>query len=207
MFKDHLNAIHLAKTWLAKKPLFLDTETTGLDDRAEICDISVIDHDGVILFDTLVRPTVSIPADATAVHSIDDALAAAAPTFADIAGRLADLVSGRWVVIYNAEYDLRMLHQSARANQLAGGQFSNTLKGSALDLAVCAMSMYAAFWGEWNEYHGNYRWQSLSNAAIQCGLKLPEDLHRARADAELTRQVVHYVANYRPKKETGGKHG
>lgn len=200
MFKDRYNAVHLARTWLAKKPLFLDTETTGLDDRAEICDISVIDHDGVVLFDTLVRPTIPIPAEATAVHGIDDALVFGAPTFADIAGRLAALVSGRWVVIYNAEYDLRLLNQSARANRLAGQQFSNTLKGSALDLAVCAMVMYAAFYGEWNEYHGNYKWQSLGKAAIQCGLKIPEDLHRARADAELTRQVVHYVADCK----TGG---
>lgn len=41
--------------------VFLDTETTGLDGNAEIIDIALVDRDGAVLLDTLIRPTRPIP--------------------------------------------------------------------------------------------------------------------------------------------------
>jgi hypothetical protein len=56
------------------------------------------------------------------------------------------------------------------------------------------MELYSAFYGDWNDYHGNYRWQRLANAVRQCGITLPAGIHRAHADAEMTRQIVAYMA-------------
>ena len=56
------------------------------------------------------------------------------------------------------------------------------------------MKLYARFFGQWSDYWRNYKWQKLGEAALHCGLELPKDLHRARADAELARQVVFYMA-------------
>lgn len=50
--------------------IILDTETTGLDNTAEIVEISVINDQGEVLLDTLIKPTKPIPGDATAIHGI-----------------------------------------------------------------------------------------------------------------------------------------
>ena len=62
----------VALRWLAAQPVFLDTETTGLDNRAEICEIAVLDPEGCTLLDTLVKPRQPIPQAATDVHGISD---------------------------------------------------------------------------------------------------------------------------------------
>ena len=43
---------------------------------------------------------------------------------------------------------------------------------------------------EWNDYHQSFRWQKLNFAARHFGIPIPPDLHRARADTELTRLVM-----------------
>ncbi|WP_370656558.1 3'-5' exonuclease, partial [Klebsiella pneumoniae] len=56
--------------------VFLDTETTGLDDHAELVEIAVVNEDGCVLFESFCRPTVPVDPGAQAVHGIgDDVLA------------------------------------------------------------------------------------------------------------------------------------
>jgi len=199
---DRAKAIHAARQWLSQSPLFLDTETTGLDNTAEICDLAVINHDGIVLLDTLVKPTIPIPRDAYDVHGISNADVVNAPTFAEVMPDFARIVGDRTVVIYNLDYDTRILRQSAAAHGL---RLTDRFGLETVEQFNqwyghwhCAMELYAQFYGEWNERYGNYRWQKLGNAARQCGIRIPTDLHRARADAELTRQVIHHVAKADP---------
>ena len=42
-------AIQLARQWISKKPVYIDTETTGTGPNDGIIEISVIDHDGSVL--------------------------------------------------------------------------------------------------------------------------------------------------------------
>lgn len=37
---DRAKAVHTARHWLRGTPVFLDTETTGLGDTAEVCDLA-----------------------------------------------------------------------------------------------------------------------------------------------------------------------
>jgi DNA polymerase III epsilon subunit-like protein len=48
--------------------LLLDTETTGVGDGDEVCEITILDASGTPLLNTLVRPTQPIPAEATGIH-------------------------------------------------------------------------------------------------------------------------------------------
>ena len=177
-------AIARARLILADRPLYLDTETTGLDARAEIVEIALIDHDGSVLLDSLVKPTRRIPWDATKVHHISDAMVADAPTWAELWPQVQALLNGRRVGIYNAEFDLRMIAQSHGAYKVA-----DTAAGSN---AFCIMKLYAEFFGERGGY-GNFKWQSLDKAARQCGIGLPNS-HRAGADALLARTVLEAMA-------------
>lgn len=50
--------------------VILDTETTGLTLRDQIIEICVIDLTGKILLNSLVKPTINIPAEAASIHGI-----------------------------------------------------------------------------------------------------------------------------------------
>ena len=94
-------AVVLARQRLAAQPIFLDTETTGVRSTAEIIEISLIDHTGEVLLDSLVRPRVPIPAAATQVHGIHDAMVATAPTWPELWPQVQALLAERTVGIYS----------------------------------------------------------------------------------------------------------
>jgi len=140
----------------------VDVETTGLEARAEIVQLGALAPDATVLLDTLVRPTRPIPADATRLHGITDAMVADAPAFADAYARLRAAVGNRRIVAYHAAFDRKMLRaQRAAANAARNGlaRLNNPWD--------CAMERYAAFWGEWNDRYGSFRWQSLDAACAQ----------------------------------------
>ncbi len=184
-------AVECARAWIAADALILDTETTGLGDDAEVVEIAVIDCAGEVLLDTLVRPSVPVPAEATAIHGITNAMLADAPVWSEIHDRFCSLVEGRQVVIYSRDFDIRLISQTARRYGLQAPQ--------CLDLMFdrgavhCAMRAYAAFRNEWSEEKGQYRWQKLSAAAAQQGVKVG-NAHRALGDCLMTLGVLREMA-------------
>lgn len=165
--------------------LVLDTETTGLGNDAEIIEISLIDQDGRVLIDTLVQPSKPIPDDAIAIHGITNEMAASGKNWADVyedlKGFLDNIIN---LVIYNADYDLRLINQTNQNHNVESEQFSCT--------TYCAMLDYAEFWGDYNEYHDSYRWQRLTAAAQQQGVKV-ENAHRALGDCQMTLEIINKV--------------
>ena len=131
-------AVERARAWIAANALILDTETTGLDDDAEVVELAVIDCAGTVLLDTLVRPSGPVPAEAAAIHGITDAMLADAPTWSEIHDRFCDLVEGRQVVIYSREFDARVISQTARRYGLQAPQcFDLASDDSAPCIARC----------------------------------------------------------------------
>ena len=172
---------------MANSPLFLGIETTGHGPEDELVEIALVDVGGQVVFNSLIRPTIPIPPAATAVHGIDDPTVADAPTLADLRVGLRELLEGRTLVIYDAEHSLATFKQTGHAHGLDG-------QGPAVDW-WCAMDLYAEFRGERDEYQGKYRRYRLEVAAAQCRLELPEgSLHRALADAEITRRLMLWMA-------------
>lgn len=96
-----------------------DCETTGTDpERDEIVSLALVllDPDGneTVRFGSLIRPSCPIPEEASAIHGIRDADVADAPTFAELAGKLLELLDGRVFVAHNASFDLPMLASALR---------------------------------------------------------------------------------------------
>lgn len=178
-----------ALQWLESNALILDTETTGLDSKAEIVEISIIDCTGQVLLDTLVKPTSPIPAEATRIHGITNEMVAEAPTWPMIADQFKSIVSGRKLVIYNADYDLRLIYQTNNKHEL-----EPVFYGSEWNNAECAMLAYAEFYGQWDDYREQWKWQRLGNAAKQQGVVIEGTAHRALADCKMTLGVIASMA-------------
>ncbi len=137
----------------ADRYVILDTETTGLGDSDEVVQIGVIDLRGEVLLDHLIRPTQgrSISPGATAVHRITIHALRSKPTFGEVASLLWKAVGGRTVITYNAEFDRRLLGQTASATGIKIPHIQ----------WQCAMVKYAQFIGNWDPYSNSYRWPKL----------------------------------------------
>lgn len=94
--------------------VFLDLETTGLDPRGDrIVEMSfarVSPAGAVDVLATLVDPGVPVPPASSAVHGIVDADLVGAPTFPELASRVARHLRGADLAGYNlARFDLPLL--------------------------------------------------------------------------------------------------
>jgi exodeoxyribonuclease X len=92
---------------------FIDVETTGLshanDAVIEIACVVVRGGREVESFSTLINPGRPIPPEASAVHNINDADVAGAPSFAEVAPRLRELCADAVIVAHNARFDMGFL--------------------------------------------------------------------------------------------------
>lgn len=164
----------------------LDTETTGVT-RGEIVSIAVLGSNGETLLDTLVKPVRRIPYDATRIHGITDFMVADAPSFATVQPDLLRLLTGTNVIVYNAVFDRKMLHQSAEAVGLPKTDWK------ALSPWYCAMEAFAEIYGDWDAYRRTYRWHKLSAACRH--YKIPViGAHGALADCRMTLALCHKMA-------------
>lgn len=177
----------------------LDTETTGLNGDAEICQIAVVNWDKEILLDTLVKPTCSISPEATRIHGITSEAVQNTPTFDLVFIRLLKAVGDRQIVIYNSDFDLRLIVQSLQVHGIrlylmdrewktipGFNQFAPIwINGSPVH---CAMHFYSQWMGDWNDYYQSYRWQ-----------KLPGGDHSAAGDCMAVHRVIEQMAeDYNP---------
>ncbi|MBF0326451.1 MAG: 3'-5' exonuclease [Alphaproteobacteria bacterium] len=160
--------------------LYLDVETTGLDSGHEIVEAAVINNDGHVLLDTLCAPGPLhwIEDEARAVHGITDDMLVGQRPVAEVKAEILDLCRGREVVIYNAAFELGFLPDLALATGAAK--------------IHCAMKAFAELNGEWSDYHGDWRWQTLAVAARRAGHVWRGAGHRAVHDAYATRAVWHW---------------
>ena len=95
------------------RQLFIDTETTGLSPRhghrvIEIACVEMVDgrltgNDYHVYLD----PERSVPAEAEAVHGLNDSFLLGQPLFSDVAPALMAFIADAHVLIHNAPFDVR----------------------------------------------------------------------------------------------------
>lgn len=177
-------ASKLAQEKINERPVYIDTETTGLDRTAEIVEISIIDFDGSILFSSLVKPVDPIPAGTQRIHGITNAMVASAPAWPIIWPKVRSFLFGRVIGAYNAPFDLKMMQQSLARYRLP---WRDTL--NMLDI----LPLYSDYQGIWDPVHGSMKYFRLEEAGAFFKIPLP-NAHRSAADALLTRAVLHSIA-------------
>lgn len=191
---DEFNKVQAAKRaaeLLTAPFVIFDTETTGFESKDEILQISIVDQDGAPVFTSYIKP--AQPILNSQYHGITDELVKDAPTFPEAYEQIKAALNGKVVLAYNYEYDSRMLSQVCKRHDL------EAIKPSSSD---CVMELYAQFYGEWNEYHGNYRWQKLNQAVASFGLTFDGKEHDALADCKATLGVLKKMAEWNEEQAT-----
>lgn len=160
----------------------LDTETSDLDGYP--IEVAVVSPQGTVLFERRIKlpKGEGISPKAFAVHGISTDMLMDCPEWGAVASEFADTIKGKTVVTYNAEFDLKILR---RANAQYGIPLTLT--------AECAMRRYAEYNGDWDDYHGNWRWVTLGIAAAECKVDVSK-LHTAAGDALATLGVIQALA-------------
>lgn len=95
-----------------EKFLLLDTESTGLGYDDKVIDIALVDLDGNVVFESLVNPERSISLEASEVNGLKDLDVLNAPKFSDIKENIRKFIENKILLIYNADFDTRILRQS-----------------------------------------------------------------------------------------------
>lgn len=173
------NAKNAARNALAKNPLFLDYETTGLylKNNAAVCEVSLMDAAGRVILHSLINPGISIPAEATFIHGLADGDVAGSPTWGDLAPLLRGQVAGRVVIAYNARFEAKFTPKDWGVKWLCAKKLADLAFGKAGPFSAQTPS----------------RSGSLANRLRLCGLQ-PGPAHTAAGDNLSTLRLLRHIA-------------
>lgn len=118
---------------MSLRAIYYDTETTGLkSDKDRIVEIAAYDPERDLRFERFVNPGIPIPAEATAITHITDAMVASAPSFAEIGKEFAAFCEGDVVLIAhnNDTFDYHFLRKEfeRHAVEMPTWKFLDSLK-------------------------------------------------------------------------------
>lgn len=185
--KASLRAQSCFSDWILNKAehVILDTETTGLSSSAEIVDISVIDLDENVIFDSLVKPVRPIPQEATEIHGITNGDVANAPSWAAVWPQVMRAIEGKHVLIYNKDFDMSAITNNAKVYGLTVPVIESS----------CIMRAYAEYYGNWNNYFQDFTWIKLAYAADYEDVDFHgAQVHRALGDCMISARLIRKVA-------------
>nr|DAO70355.1 MAG TPA: DNA polymerase III subunit alpha [Caudoviricetes sp.] len=163
---------------LVKHGVILDIETTGLlnDPYAEIVEIAVIDMQGNVLLDTLVKPRHAIDENGKAfqVNGITNEMVKNARHWEAVCGDLMEILWGqeKIALAYNAKFDITMIERQSAA------KLENE----------CLMQLYS-------QWYGTSKRHKLCDAAAHFGITTTQT-HRAVDDCQMALAVFNKMRQF-----------
>lgn len=171
--------------WIDLPIALLDTETTGRDAATDrIVEIGIVIGRGGTIerrLNWLVNPGMPIPDAAREVHGISDDDVKDAPTFAQIAGEIAEALRGAIPAAYNASFDKGFVAAELARSGLVQDAFPPCVRKEVewVDPLVWAREL--------QKYE---KGKKLGDVAARLGIAL-ENAHRASDDAEAALKVLY----------------
>lgn len=174
-----ISNIKLFKDLLDKKDRYaiLDTETTGLESNDQVIELSIIDLDGNVLFDSLFNPTIEVSAGAKNVHGLSNKVLLNEPIWSEKWEEIKSILKDKVILAYNSSFDYRLIKQTCDAFNIEFIDFNTK----------CLMRLYS----EYIEYD---RWISLQKAyEMEVGDII--QTHRALGDCRMCLEIIKSIAN------------
>ena len=106
---------------MAKRAIYFDTETTGLDvERELIIEIAAYDPEEDRTFASFVNPGKPIPEESVKICGITDEMVASAPTFAEVGRQFLDFCQGDVILVAHngARFDQPLLENECKRHDL-----------------------------------------------------------------------------------------
>ena len=157
--------------------IVVDTETTGLkyDNGDEILQLSIIDEDGNVLFDNYFKPINKTSWDNADIHGITPEKVKDCKPITDYTAEIQSIFDKATTYIgYNAVFDINFLIS-------AGFKLPGNCRIDDV------MLDFAPIFGDWNEKHGNFKWQTLGTCATYYDYDWGKtDAHNSLADCLAT---------------------
>ena len=157
-----------------------DTETTGIGPGAEILQMAIVDGEGEVLFDELVRPkrTKAWP-EAQRVHHISPEMVAEKEDIDFHRERIANILEQAKVYVgYNILFDIKMLKYA---------NFSMEPFHRKTVQVIDVMRNFASLHGEWDPVKRRHTWKKLADCAKHYQYDWgTERAHGALADTKAT---------------------
>lgn len=137
-----------------KLPVVLDVETTGLENTDELLQVSIIDINGKILFNSYIKPVFHDSwTQAKTINHINLEMVREAPELWEVAKDISAAIKEAPEIIgYNVSYDIELLDR-----------FGIYINKNAQITDV--MEKFAPIYGEWSDSYGCFRWQKLVTCA------------------------------------------
>ena len=157
--------------------LVIDVETTGLGTQAEIVEVALVGPRGGTLLNTMVHPRTPPGPGALRVHGLSAAILCRSPPFEEVHRSLADLLTGRCVIAYNAAFDRHAL--------------DNTCRISGVSPISCRWDCAMARYEQWRGFRA-----SLDIACEVESIIVENQRHRALPDAQLVWRLIRRMAGY-----------
>jgi DNA polymerase III subunit epsilon len=171
-----------ARSLLEKRPLVLDTETSGLSAHHEVIELALVEIDGTPVLNTLIQCKGEIPDDAARIHGITRAMLSSAPSFPDV-WTLFQPYQDREIIIYNAAFDIPLLAQTAARYHIALPRLKSH----------CLMIQYLVYvMGIQNTENSRESYHSLEMACHHFCIAVGG--HRALSDAQAARELLCHLA-------------
>ena len=159
----------------------IDTETTGVGARSEVLDVAIIDTTGRVLLDAVSLPQGAIRREVSNMHGLtrDRLRKMGARPWPEVHREVCDALRGvTWAVAWNAEYDRRLLQQTAERH----------------GLTLPRLRWRCAMMADVERRGPGARRAKLSDAARRYGVTV-RPTHRAMADARATLDVLRALAS------------
>ncbi len=167
--------------------LFLDTETTGSDpSTAEVCEVAFLlaEYNGFAftgekqVFETLIKPSIPIPPEASAVNQISNKMVADYPSADHFTAKMGEFTEkADFISAHNLPYDYKILK---RQYPSLFNRFNRKMHIDTLRLS-------------------RHIWQEIPSHALQAlryrfelDLDIKGEAHRALFDTELVQSLLHF---------------
>lgn len=193
-----MNTQQIAAALLEKDLVICDTETTGLDEHAEVVELGAIDKRGRILINDLVRPTRPSPQVAVDINRLDnDFLQDMGMPWGHVVEHLVKYQDATFV-FFNAVFDVAMIEQTHKFHNFKHG------RGLGVDLGFIAFNSFDLMelanrhfhrHLEWNKEKSCFKRLSLEKCCELAGIDYPKEAHRAIPDCLVTLELLKFIAN------------